>query len=361
MTNERNYQIDFLKLLLAICVFFHHTTAFLAEENTALLNLGWWAVHMFFVVSGLFLALSLMQKTTPPETAGRDSLVYVLGRVRKIIAEYWAAIIIFIIAVFAVCDLDAMDRLNIVVDNIPNMLFMKSVGLNTTSFSPEVVWYLSALFITMLPLCYLFKRSRTFTVYVFAPFAALILYGYFFSVGDLTPPIGNIKSDLLRALCGMCFGFVSWIIYDKLCAAQLSIRGKLALTITEILLYAAIIYALFFVGDSKQLNVQFAVMLATPLVTAIAMSRKSYVSLLFRAGFMKCFEKLSLDIYLMHFVAWTIVFNKLRMNSYWANVCVMAGLTIILCVVIRLITGFLGRLIGKNKKSPAVKAAKQNT
>lgn len=361
MTNERNYQIDFLKLLLAICVFFHHTTSFLAVENTALLNLGWWATHMFFVISGLLLASSLMRKDTPPETAGRDSLFYVLGRVRKIIAEYWTAIVIFIIAVFAVCGLGAMDGLNVVVDNIPNMLFMKSVGLNTTVFSPEVVWYMSALFITMLPLCYLFKRSRTFTLYIFAPFAALVLYGYFFSAGDLTPPIGNIKSDLLRALCGMCFGFVSWIIYDKLCAAKLSVRGKWALTVAEILLYAAIIYALFFVGDGEQLNIQFAVMLAAPLAPAIAMSRRSYVSLLFRAGFMKCFENLSLDIYLMHFVAWTIVCNKLRMNSYWANVCVMAGLTIILCVVLRLITGIIRRLTAKNRKTPAVVTAGQNS
>ena len=44
----------------------------------------------------------------------------------------------------------------------------------------EPTWYISALFIAMLPLAYIMIKNRDFYVHVFAPITAIILFGYMF-------------------------------------------------------------------------------------------------------------------------------------------------------------------------------------
>ena len=59
--SNRNYQLDVLKLFLALVVFVSHTEKFIGE-NTWLGLLGWMSVFCFFVLSGIFMANSFDNK-----------------------------------------------------------------------------------------------------------------------------------------------------------------------------------------------------------------------------------------------------------------------------------------------------------
>lgn len=61
---ERNYQLDFMKFIFTIGVFFSHTHELINERTNFYIptGLGWISVHFFFVVSGLLMVDSFMRR-----------------------------------------------------------------------------------------------------------------------------------------------------------------------------------------------------------------------------------------------------------------------------------------------------------
>ena len=101
---QRNYQLDFLKLVFTFLIFLHHTNA-LADENTKISILPLLAaipVHFFFVVSGLLMANSIVRTDDPDiyiyiyiYDPGKSAMQFVLKRVKGILWQYWTALFMF--------------------------------------------------------------------------------------------------------------------------------------------------------------------------------------------------------------------------------------------------------------------------
>lgn len=57
---QRNYEIDFLRIIFTICIFMTHTAVFIEEGSKFSLpkGLDWVSVFFFFLLSGMFMVES---------------------------------------------------------------------------------------------------------------------------------------------------------------------------------------------------------------------------------------------------------------------------------------------------------------
>ena len=60
----RNYELDFFRLVFALLVFIYHTNPFIGKNTRVVLppDLGAGAVHFFFILSGMFMANSIVKR-----------------------------------------------------------------------------------------------------------------------------------------------------------------------------------------------------------------------------------------------------------------------------------------------------------
>ncbi len=200
------------------------------------------------------------------------------------------------------------------------------------------VWYISAMLICMLLLCYVLIKNRDFFIYVFSPLFSVLSFGYMFYChqdGNLLPEHINFCGfclwGIIRAACGLCFGVTTWLIYEKLIVLPENKAIKIAVTITELFLNIIFFYVWFFKGETKE--TLFSVMLLLPIIVAIAFSGKSYIARIFRFKWMKYFGPLSLTIYLNHNAAVLMATALFADKPYYIGLAAIAVLTVVFGIV----------------------------
>lgn len=327
---NRNYELDFLKLVFALIVFLYHTRIFIGENTKIEVPsyLGEIAVHFFFVVTGMLTANSAAAKDSVQNPA-KEAVNIVIRKFKGIAAPYFAAMFMgFVVRT------DSLEDIPVRLAKIfPEMFAVYSSG-NWMNNNPAT-WYISAMLICMLPLVYLLLKKRDFTIYVFSPIAAVITLGYMcqtegFSLADHTALYGAVMGSFIRGICGLCFGICAFSIYSKIKYAETNRNYRILLTVIELLSYL-IFFAALFVFKDKRANM--SVLLILPIALAITFSGKSYVGSLFKSKWMKFFGPLSLYIYLNHFVARDLTERLIEGASYKKSVFIQMILTVVLCLL----------------------------
>lgn len=330
--SERNYQIDFMKLVFAIFVFINHTSVFI-KENTRINSmfcsyLGWIGVWFFFIISGFLMVESVTKKNYNSEIAGISSLKFVINKFGGIIVPYLIAE--FILAIVHRMVILKENVFLVILKTIPDDLAITSSGIRIRFNGPT--WYISAMLIAMLFLCYLLIKKRDFFLYVFSPLCAILILGYMYMQDspliDLNTRFGFFSGAILRALAGLCSGVVAWLIYQKIKDA----KNSPIYTVIECIGWLVFIVSTFF-QLTRDNQLVFVTMIYMPALIAVSFSKKSLVSKLFRFKWMKCFGKLSLLIYLNHFLAQQIVLKWFSQYSYKICVLIMFGFTVLLICV----------------------------
>lgn len=348
---SRNYQIDVLKLFLSLLVFVNHSRVFIGSNTGIRIpdTLGWISVHFFFMISGFLLIKSLYSKNINAPEAGVFSFNYVLNKFKRIALSYWTATAIFIAlrCIVTVYQHNALDISDIIIKAIPELFAVNNAGVRLEYNSPT--WYISA----MLPLSYLMIRNKNFFVYVFSPTAALFTLGYMYQQCDShfidrSTWCGFILASIIRAVCGISFGGIVYIIYEKLIALQDTKENLLLMTVTELLLNIIFFGTWFF---SKNNETLYSAQLLIPVMIAIAFSEKSYITRLFKAKWLRYSGSLSLSIYFNHWAARYIVIKVFGSMSYKESVIYMALFTAALCILNSLTVKLIKFLWDKKHKS----------
>lgn len=356
---ERNYELDFLKLVFAILVFIYHCRLFIPEDNKLrenMSNLGSVCVHFFFVVSGMLMAYSL-SKQNISANYGKASINFVLKKFKSMAWPLITSITIYVIMWTLLECINGKTRtISGVVDQfikaIPELFMVKETGMIINFNGPT--WYISAMLLCMLPLVYMLYRKRDFTLYVFAPLAATFILGYmckkytkfaFFNYETLDI---FFLGGIYRAMCGLCFGICAFTIYAKINKFNSNKNFRIFLTIAEILLYSIFFYAIF----SWKKDVFMSSVLLLPIALAITFSGKSYVSCLFRFKWMRFFAPLSFSIYLNHGLARNIFKEYYSNHGFGFNIIMVTVFTIVFCVLNSIIV-HSGKLLWEKKIKPA--------
>ncbi len=329
---QRNYELDFFKLVFSIFVFTAHTiyiTPNTISDSPLFGTLGFTAVFYFFIVSGMMMLNSRSQPESSGK-AGESALNFVFRRIRNIIDKYWIALAFSIASYIYIYNEGFVKPL---LKSIPEILLLEESGVYSF-VSNGPTWYISALFIAMLPLAYVMKRNRDFYVNIFAPVTAILLYGYMYNV---QPFGGNTFNglcmySLIRAVLGLCFGAVSWKLSQYLAEKVTTVAAKILTTIAEIILYTVFFVSVFkYSGDTY---ITYCFMLLLPIAIAITFSGTSYVGLIFKFKWMKCFAPWSLAIYLTHNTAKRIAVTKFSSESFETKLIVTIVATIILSILL---------------------------
>ena len=350
---ERNYQLDFLKLLCTLFVFISHTYRFIGENTrfSIPLGLGWWSVHLFFIISGLLMVNSYMKKPQSTDY-GKTAMRFVIGKFKGLAIEYWVAFSIGFVVFLILYKLNVFESL---VKSIPEILAIELSGLCGTDLSMinGQTWYISAMLICMLPLYYMLQKNKDFFLYVFSPLTALILLGYMYCEESHWLTWYNTYSFLtggiIRGICGLCFGVVCWTIAEKILSCKHTDSQRWFFTVVEILLYL-LIFAICFYPQNNY-SMIYCAMLIMPVPIAITFSGVSYVGKLFRFSWMKWLSSISLAIYLNHIAEKCIVQSLFTDKSYKFCTLLMFVFTICLCVVYYLLIWVIKNLWNKKIKS----------
>lgn len=352
--NTRNYQLDFLKLIFSLFVFISHTDIFIGQTDSLprerIIWFGEMAVSFFFITTGMLMVNSINKSDISAlSSPGKSTIHFVIRKMKPWFFSVISAIILLFIYVKIRHNFNMLD---IVIRSIPEMLMCYEGAPAQLINSPS--WYLSAMFIMMTPLAFLLYSKKDFTVHVFAPVSAVLLWGYMcqtnnYNFGAAGKLHGFILGGLIFAAFGLCFGICAWTIYNRIDTGLLKTQ-RLFFTAAEVILWAIYFYAILFTDDNKvKMSAQFVL----PVAVAIVFSKRSYIVELFRFSWMRCFGKLSLLVYLNHLVAKCIVRDNFMDLGYKRCVMLMALLTVGFCLASYIIEKLL-KLIWK-------KAAKRLT
>ncbi len=170
--NQRNYEIDFLKMIFALFVFVSHTECFIGE-NTGFsipIMLGQVSVHFFFIISGVFMVNTITEKAVISHDIGYASFSFVIKKFKKIALYYWISFFLYLQVYNWVNGFNSFGKSLL-------KIFPEAFLLTTSGLWIEYnisAWYISAMFICMLPLAYMLLKNRSFYIYVFAPLVAIL-------------------------------------------------------------------------------------------------------------------------------------------------------------------------------------------
>lgn len=229
----------------------------------------------------------------------------------------------------------------------PELFLVSSSG---PDFRLNITWYISSMLLCMLPLSYILYKKRDFTLYIFSPLAALLLSGYIarsnsYHFIDHSTMYGVVMGGLIRGMCGLCFGIVAYLICEKIKKLNPNKNLRIVFTILEIGLWTIFFVVWFVLGDPVAL---FSVLLILPIAIAISFSETSYISKIFTQKWMRCFNLLSLTIYLNHFGPRILVNYMFPGQSYKFCVGMMAIFTVVACLINYAIVRLL-KLLWENK------------
>lgn len=328
---KRNYELDFLKLFFAVMVFWTHTSDlnFSGEKGVAMPKmLGRVAVHFFFILSGMFMARKIAAQNYDGNEPGKSAAAFVLKKFKSIFPEFTAAFLVCTTTYVAVMSKNLNDALKTLASVIPEMLFVQN---SPKEIFNEPLWYLSAMFLCMLPLAYLLYKKQDFSLHVLAPVTAVMLYMFMWHTNKNAIPLaynfyGIVSGGIIDAVFGLCSGICAYNICVIIKRRNKSMR--VMLTAAEVLIYGIFFGTWFGLRTAKT---TMSVILLLPIAIAITFSGQSYIGRLFEFKWMRFFAPLSLMIYLNHHAAQLIVAKYFAEKSYFKSVFLMAIFTAAIC------------------------------
>ncbi len=223
---RRNYQLDFLKFIFTMFVFWAHSSVFIGVNTNIILPsmLGDISVHFFYVISGMFMVNSYMKGNTETTEPGKTAANFVIRKFKGMALQYYTALFIFL-AIYIyiyiyiyIGFVSIKDVLKIFYMTFPEIFMVQRAGVMLEYNGPT--WYLSAMFLSMWLLVYILYKHKDFFMYILAPLLAVFMLGFMYQTNNRhlaghATFYGIVLGAIIRAICGLCFGVVAWLINDK--------------------------------------------------------------------------------------------------------------------------------------------------
>ncbi len=296
----RNGEIDFWKFFFSLMVVQFHSSNMTALKTIPWIG-AWPAVEFFFLISGYFMAASILRRSTPSVWIGHDTRDFLLHKIHGICPEIFIAWGIgFVVQHLAKEHVTAVTLLKDLLTGIWDLFFLRESGLVGFVANPAA-WYISAMLLAMLLLVPLFLKNPELFVYVWAPAIALAALGYLCkTVGNLRGPTewrGFCYKGLLRALGVLCTGVICYAVCNRIRQVRFSTLGKILLTVLELSCFLTMIVWCYGHRGSRM---DYVMLLLLAAAVVVVCSGQSLISGFFQKPYFYFFGKLSLPLYLGH-------------------------------------------------------------
>lgn len=185
-------------------------------------------------------------------------------------------------------------------ESIPEFFLLNAYGVFPCLNGRD--WYIQELFVLSIPLYYLLKNHKDFTIYVLSPLITIIVYSciireFGYMEGYLPKKqsiVGIINWPLIRILAGLMLGFFLWPISQKF-------KTRYGAIISSILFFLVILLSGRYFGI-KYGGSKYDLLYIIALAIAITFGFSTEVRLKFWTNSMLLyFSKLTLFIYLSHY------------------------------------------------------------
>lgn len=207
---RRNGRIDFLRFVFALVIMLHHSRYVLGDDNAVFIG-GSLGVEFFFLVSGYLMAVSVekAEKKGPMVHPGGETWAFLRRKLAGFLPEFliaWGIGFVFVAFAEHYTLLQAFRAFR---DEIFEVLLLKMTGIYLRGID-GVVWYLSAMLVSMAILYPLLRRHREGMERIVCPIAALLILGYFCQAfghpRNPTKWLGVVYKGLLRGFAELSLG-----------------------------------------------------------------------------------------------------------------------------------------------------------
>lgn len=316
-TNRRNGAIEFWRFIFAALIVMRHTM-FLPSYLTGQYH---WVngqsigVEFFFIVSGFLMARSALNYEGNTGIAtGKFILRKWLAILPAYLFAHLASALLYLI-------FQPDEFSGVFSDSLFQVLMLQITGLvDINSWLVESSWYLSAMLLAMLVLFPMLHAKRQLFLNVIVPCVTIyfmqekcLKYGYL-DTFDYSNDTFRMFPYFTRAMAMICLGCIAHNICSHITKENHNIHPtrllKTLLTIAEFGCYLTVVVASMFIERSRWDF--FAVILLAAAVT-ISFSGLSWSPELFSSLIFSWLGKLSLSVYLNHFM-WIRVLRETNMD-----------------------------------------------
>lgn len=223
MFNNRILNIELMRFIVAIAIILFHVSGTMVPSMKV--TSGYIGVEFFFIISGFFMMQRAL-KEKPLKTTQNiyETIKYVFNKAKKIWPFYiFALMFMLIIKEVSIHQYDILIILKDLYSYKLEFFYLQCLGFNSyinlsTSFLLVPAWYLSSLFIALIPIYFISKIFKKKFSGIIAPIIAIIIYAYLlFKFGKLDvilPFNGFTIMGNLRAVAGICLGAFFYHLFN---------------------------------------------------------------------------------------------------------------------------------------------------
>lgn len=292
--SERNYAIDFFRIVFILIVCWHHF-----QFNTKeWIHTGWLAVEFFFILSGFYLYKNYKDKE-------QTSLDYSKYKIKKMYPHYiFSFIMIFILCIIRSIFKNEFDIVNYGFSGISEILFLQVNGIFLGGINYPL-WYVGTLIVSSFIVYECLKQNEKLFLYIILPISLILFFPYVSTIetGLETWNVSNgIYIPFFRGLLEIGLGcLVSNIFYNFNDSINNLFKNKL-LYIFEIIIYIMAGYLIYNAGHYINYS-----LLIFSLIIVFCNCSKSLTSKLFNRNIFKDASKLTYAMYLNHAFVLTLL------------------------------------------------------
>lgn len=340
---KRNGKIELLRFWFSICVLCLHIQKYLPGEVSLkdgvrfhFFPYGAMGVEFFFVVSGFLMAASVFYANESQKslTTGEATYRFIKNKFTSLIPMRLIVFMLLLATTVLLESWDGMTVLRKMISYVPGFFLVHMSGFGDTYLN-HIEWYLSVMLIGMLIIYPLLRKNFDVVSKAVAPVAAIMVLGYMYqSFGRLSRVQsweGLFYRSMLRGFSEMCLGVTGFGICLKLQERKLSVMGRLAFTLFELLCWGA---AFTMMMLTLPRIYEFYILIFITMGVICAFSKRSYGSILFDNKFCYFLGKLSLPIYLCQLTPLMLVPEYYAFLPMKQQMALTFIITIILALVV---------------------------
>lgn len=329
---QRLGSIEILRFIGMLMIMAHHTYILGAGENY-LFELSWIWVDFFFMLTGYYTAKHFaFYQRKDNENLSKTVMVYNIKKLKGYFIICVVAILLQYVINYFVYGYGIKSTL-IVLSKLPyELLFVTSSGVAQGELLP--LWYLSAVFIVLPIVAYLFVRLRDFW-YIFSFVVPLIYLG---ACGVNTSR--EWPNDMLRAFAYLTLGTFIYLICEWFGKLELKKFYKVCLTLVELFC------VLVLIGISA-INFNNNIIILLFVFCLIIMLSQQSFSIKLSSSFASMLGKLSLPMFVFHWGIGTVI------NCFVDNMYIKVLMYYLVTIVVAILVVYLSNKIKKARRKNA--------
>lgn len=337
--SERNYAIDFFRIVFTLIVCWHHF-----QFNTKeWIHTGWLSVEFFFILSGFYLYKNFKDKE-------QTTLDYTKDKIRKMYPHYiFSFMMIFILCTIKSIYKNEFDIVNLGFKGISEILFLQGNGIFLSGINYPL-WYVGTLIVGGFIVYECLKQNEKIFLYIILPIGLILFIPYVSTIktGLETFHVSNgIYIPFFRGVLEIGLGCLVSNIFYKFNDSINNLFKKKLLYIFEIITYIMAGYLIYNAGDYVNYS-----LLIFSLIIVFCNCSNSLTSILFNRNIFKGASKLTYAMYLNHAFIITLlcmIVPRLHMLVSLNHLLYMI-IYMILVIVYSMITNkFIGYLTYRSK------------